>query len=965
MGSAPIYWGISQTAGITAAQIDAFEASAGKKMSLLGIGGTWWGGGVYPTGAYQAFPTSKAALIHGRGGILIWDWIPGNGSSGAANDVGFNLPSIYNGNHDAYITAQANTIKGLGYPVWIRPFHEMNGSWYTWYYQANTAIGNGGFNSGEVILAWKRIVDLFEAAGCDRTHVQWIFNPNVMSTTTSSTTHEPLIDFYPGDAYVDWYGIDGYNDDAPWKTLQQVCEGGAGLQNTLANLMALSSTPKPVLIPETGCQDTRGGVVDGASKAQWFIDAFETYLPQQPLIQGIVYSNYVEAPHNWQVDYPLTGSGSGTTWPAFAHGIQNPHFLQGGAFALSANDIKPYWLDAPNTDRFRIAVDSAQPQGYWRAQETSGTTLADDSGNANTATLVGTPTLNTIASVVPSNPGNVSVQFANADVASGFTLADNDRWSPAANSGEALLVVPFILDALPTSTGFLMAKGDTNQFEWEISIGGTGIAALTLRQLLNDASTAFSATTACPLGQPLLAMAMVNTVANVVRFVLSSRDGHAFGDLGNISGGWTHTLGNGTSAVYLGKRTRSLDHCIPGKIAHWAYIGRATASIDPLIDIYNAWAAAPAIVGAAASVGSITPTTAVVTWTTDIPATTQVSSGLSGAYGTNSPIADWSTLATSHSVALANLSPNTTYHFSARSRNRGGVEAATTDATFTTSPVAVVGTGGFGHGPFGHGAFGHTTVDVYDTAEAAISPLVLELRLDDVGKGTLATALDTSNSVPTMPGVYNGLTAVDGPALPGSPYSVSWLTDGTDYVRVADDSRLSPQIGGAIWLSFWFQLNALPTVNVTFVCKHAGGQAEYTVDYSAAQQWRWYMLTAAGAIAIGPTFTRAVTLGTWHRFDGIFESTLADGAPNKSVMYLDGLAVASATTIGANVLTNGTAGVYVGRRGDGSNTLGTVASPAVVKDVRLRGFAPSAQQVLSLYYSGMALRSASKLLVAD
>jgi uncharacterized repeat protein (TIGR01451 family) len=75
-----------------------------------------------------------------------------------------------------------------------------------------------------------------------------------------------------------------------------------------------------------------------------------------------------------------------------------------------------------------------------------------------------------------------------------------------------------------------------------------------------------------------------------------------------------------------------------------------------------------------------TSTTAVITWLTNEPATTQVEYGASSAYGMVSPLD--STLVTSHRVTLTGLTPSTIYHFRVASQDVMGNSATTGDATW-------------------------------------------------------------------------------------------------------------------------------------------------------------------------------------------------------------------------------------------------------------------------------------------
>lgn len=80
---------------------------------------------------------------------------------------------------------------------------------------------------------------------------------------------------------------------------------------------------------------------------------------------------------------------------------------------------------------------------------------------------------------------------------------------------------------------------------------------------------------------------------------------------------------------------------------------------------------------------SITDTSAVITWDTDIPASSLVEYGLTAGYGFT---ASTPGNTNSHAVGLTGLSPNTTYHFRVRSTEPvGGLESISGDFVFTTT----------------------------------------------------------------------------------------------------------------------------------------------------------------------------------------------------------------------------------------------------------------------------------------
>lgn len=81
---------------------------------------------------------------------------------------------------------------------------------------------------------------------------------------------------------------------------------------------------------------------------------------------------------------------------------------------------------------------------------------------------------------------------------------------------------------------------------------------------------------------------------------------------------------------------------------------------------------------------------AVITWTTNESADSQINYGLSTSYGSSSTLD--STLVTSHSVTLGSLATSTTYHYQIRSADAVGNIATSSDQVFVTTDVVVTTT---------------------------------------------------------------------------------------------------------------------------------------------------------------------------------------------------------------------------------------------------------------------------------
>lgn len=80
-----------------------------------------------------------------------------------------------------------------------------------------------------------------------------------------------------------------------------------------------------------------------------------------------------------------------------------------------------------------------------------------------------------------------------------------------------------------------------------------------------------------------------------------------------------------------------------------------------------------------------TPTTAVISWSTNENSTRQVEYGTTTAYGLQTT--ENTTLMTTHSQTLSGLVPNTLYHFRVKSKDASGNLTVSEDSTFTTPAV--------------------------------------------------------------------------------------------------------------------------------------------------------------------------------------------------------------------------------------------------------------------------------------
>lgn len=167
------------------------------------------------------------------------------------------------GDYDVQIRAAARQVRALRGPVMIRWFAEMDDK-----SNLSDAVSPASF-----IAAWRHIHRIFASVGA--TNVLWVWCPSGFDFKTG---HAQL--FYPGNAYVDWIGADGYNwapsvPNAPWNSFGTIFS---------AFYQWGASSGKPLLIGEFGVLEDHPG-----EKAAWFAQTASELRTQFPAIRAVVY----------------------------------------------------------------------------------------------------------------------------------------------------------------------------------------------------------------------------------------------------------------------------------------------------------------------------------------------------------------------------------------------------------------------------------------------------------------------------------------------------------------------------------------------------------------------------------------------------------------------------------------------------------------------------------------------------
>jgi len=311
----PLYWGAQigdQLTGEAAPwdmrALSTFQGMAKKPLSLVSFSAPF----AECNGSdctFINFPLTPMENARGYGAIPFFSW-----SSSSTPETGpqrpWKLSKIIDGSLDPYIRKFATSAKEWGHPFFLRFDWEMNGFWFPW------SEGVNGNKKGEYVTAWRHVHDIFTAVGA--TNATWTWCPNVDFTRKLI----PLNQVYPGDAYVDWTCLDGFNwgkrtDSAGWQSFNQV------FHETYKRVLKLAPG-KPMLLGEVASNEI------GGSKSAWIKNMLRE-VPRYRKLRGLIWFDVKDRNTHW----PLESSSKATA--AFAKGIQRTVYRPNEFAGLTTN----------------------------------------------------------------------------------------------------------------------------------------------------------------------------------------------------------------------------------------------------------------------------------------------------------------------------------------------------------------------------------------------------------------------------------------------------------------------------------------------------------------------------------------------------------------------------------------------------------------------------------------------------
>ncbi len=325
-GPARTYWGAQIGSQLTGTQapwdmgaVSAFEGMTQKKLSMIHFAAPFANCAASPC-TYYGFPAGEMNTIRQYGAIPFFSWASQSIGQGGDPRVqpDFQLADVIAGAHDAHIRSWATAAKAWGKPFFLRFNFEMNGNWFAW------SEGVNGNQPGESVAAWRHVHDIFTSVGA--TNATWVWCPFIdpNNRLTSLDTQ------YPGDAYVDWTCLDGYNwgtnPNAPtpaWRSFDRL------FGSTYHQITDTIAPSKPMVIGEVASSEY------GGNKAGWITNMFSWLPTNYAKIRGLLYFETFADGMDWPIETSVTAT------KAFSKGVRDRAYAANSYSKITASPIPP------------------------------------------------------------------------------------------------------------------------------------------------------------------------------------------------------------------------------------------------------------------------------------------------------------------------------------------------------------------------------------------------------------------------------------------------------------------------------------------------------------------------------------------------------------------------------------------------------------------------------------------------
>lgn len=207
------------------------------------------------------FPKLQANLVFGAHSISMlstqWDC---------------NMWNITSGHDDQTLTKWATAAAAFGHTILIRPWRELNGTWYPWGIGATTKALSSCRDDSQAVtpkeyrLAWQHAYKIIHKTA---PNVLWVWN--VYAPGSSDFTNA-----YPGDGDVDYISFDSYVGDK--EKMDWSVTDWSDTQATYNILAGLGSQTKPIMVAEFSILNSASATNSWITKTErknWITNTFK------------------------------------------------------------------------------------------------------------------------------------------------------------------------------------------------------------------------------------------------------------------------------------------------------------------------------------------------------------------------------------------------------------------------------------------------------------------------------------------------------------------------------------------------------------------------------------------------------------------------------------------------------------------------------------------------------------------
>jgi hypothetical protein len=263
--------------------------------------------------------------------VIMLTWMPLRGRApGCTKNYSYAIPpnDIIAGLCDHYIRNFALALKSRPERYIVRFAHEMN------LYPTPWSPHNFNQDASAYIAMYRHVFDVIASVGAG--NIEFIWSPNYYS--------DPVVpgndrnDYYPGDSYVDWIGLSGFNYytylRSPWKTFLDLYDSDS-FDYVLRDLAC--RYPKPQMLAEIGTVEGPG---EPQTKSTWIAQTYQD-LPYFPFVRSILWFNDYAGANPADADFRVTNTTptGGSIAPLPASGVWTAAYRQAVSSDFYSSDL--------------------------------------------------------------------------------------------------------------------------------------------------------------------------------------------------------------------------------------------------------------------------------------------------------------------------------------------------------------------------------------------------------------------------------------------------------------------------------------------------------------------------------------------------------------------------------------------------------------------------------------------------